>query len=263
MLEKKGVKRPFTPMLFHQAAVLADLGAHVVEVQPQQHGRRPHARALALAAEVLETEHALVKHHVARIDFDHVVSKAVDVMGIDIRNMNQRREHPLAHALVDGQARRFAQAPALLAQHVELVAEVFIGRQARLVVVQAQGHGADGGARRFREQGDLVERMRDAGIDGIAAPAVHLADQQAGRFAPSARIGHADMEALQIEFVLHGRIDLSLAHHQVVECARRVEGNNGFIFKAHLVLTFIGRRRDGLKPMPCDKQKTGEVPVIA
>ncbi|MNO06305.1 hypothetical protein D3C81_2280360 [compost metagenome] len=68
------------------------------------------------------------------------------------------------------------------------------------------------------------------------------------------------MKALQVELVLHGRVDLPLAHHQVTEGAWRVEGNYGFIFKAHLVLTFIGSRRDGLKPMPCDKRKTGEVP---
>lgn len=241
MSEKKGVKRSFTPMLFHHAAVFADLGPHVVEVQAQQYGRRPHARALSLAAKILETQHALVKHHMAWIDFDHVIRKAVNIVGIDIRNMNQCREHALAHALVDGQARRFAQAPALLAQHVELVAKVFIGGQARLVIVQAQGHGADGGACRFRKQGNFIQRMRDAGIDSIAAPAIHLADQQTGRLAAATRIGHADMKALQVELVLHGRVDLALAHHQVTESTGRVEGNNRFILKAHLVLTFIGQ----------------------
>jgi hypothetical protein len=135
--------------------------------------------ALPFAAEFGEAEHVAVKGDVARIDFDDVVGEAVQRMRVQVGDMDQRREHALRHALVDGQARGLAQAAALAAQDVEPVAEMLVGRQ-HAVAAEAQAHRPDQLAPGFRVQGHLVPIFARARVDGVAAPRIHAPQQHAG-----------------------------------------------------------------------------------
>ena len=85
--EEIRVERALAEAKVRPTAEPFDLLVRVREAQPHQHGRGVDAPVVPCFADRLETEHALVIAHMARIHFDHQIVDPHDPMRKDIGSM--------------------------------------------------------------------------------------------------------------------------------------------------------------------------------